>query len=183
MDGAPLTLVVCAAPLAERAGEFAATIGRVGWQVLVVATPAAAAWVDEEDVRGATGRALAVDFRRSNEPKRGPRPTVVVICPLTFNTLNKFAAGISDTYALGVLNEALAAGTPIVAVPFVSDRLWRHPAVRPNIDRLAAAGVMFVDPQTGQLGANPVRPGTGPQVAEAFEPAWLVARVVRASLA
>jgi phosphopantothenoylcysteine decarboxylase len=153
---------------------------RVGWQVSVVATPAAAAWVNHEAVRQATGRGVAVDYRRSDEPKRGPRPAAVAACPLTFNTLNKFAAGISDTYALGVLNEALAAGTLIVAVPMVSDRLWLHPAMRPNINRLVAAGVMFVDPQTGQPGANPVRPGTGPQVAAAFKPAWLVTRIGRA---
>jgi phosphopantothenoylcysteine synthetase/decarboxylase len=174
---AHLSLVVCAAPLAERASDVAAAIVAAGFEVSVVATPAAATWVDEAAVRRATGRGLAVNHRRPDEPKRGPRPSAVVACPLTFNTLNKLAAGISDTYALGVLNEALAAGTPIVAVPVVSDRLWPHPALRPNLDRLAAAGVTFLDPQTGQQGAKPVRSGTGQQVAGAFDPAWLVPRI------
>jgi phosphopantothenoylcysteine synthetase/decarboxylase len=183
MPSAHLTLVVCAAPLAERASDVAAAIVAAGLQVSVVVTPAAAAWVDEDAIRRATGRSVAVNYRRPHEPKRGPRPAAVVACPLTFNTLNKLAAGISDTYALGVLNEALAAGTPIVAVPMVSDRLWPHPALRPNLDRLAAAGVTLIDPHTGQPDAKPVRSGTGQKVAEAFDPAWLVPRVGRTSAA
>jgi len=183
VTSAHLTFVVCAAPLAERAGDLAAAMVRAGWQVSVAVTPTGAAWVDDHAVRRATGRSVAVNYRRPDEPRRGPRPAAVVACPLTFNTLNKLAAGISDTYALGVLNEALAAGTAIVAVPMVSDRLWPHPALGPNVDRLTAAGVTFIDPQTGQPGARPVRSGTGQKVAEAFDPAWLVPYVGRASAA
>jgi phosphopantothenoylcysteine synthetase/decarboxylase len=169
--------------MAERAGDLVATLVRVGWQVSVVVTPAAAARVDVDAVRRITGRGVAVNYRRPDEPKRGPRPATVVACPLTFNSLNKLASGISDTYALGVLNEALAAGTRIVAVPMVSDRLWPHPALSPNVDRLTAAGVTFIDPQTGKPVATPVRSGTGQKVADAFDPAWLVPRVGRTSAA
>jgi phosphopantothenoylcysteine synthetase/decarboxylase len=93
---------------------------------------------------------------------------------LTFNTLNKFAAGISDTYALGVLNEALGAGQLVVAVPMINEQLWGHPALRPHISLLAAAGVSFLDPHTGLSGGAPVRSGTGPEIAAAFDPAWLL---------
>ncbi len=167
--------MVCAAPLANRAPAIAAALRGAGYEVTVVSTPQARHWIDESAVADVTGRPLLVEYREPQQAKRGGRPDVVVVCPATFNTLNKWAVGVSDDYALGVLNEALASRTPLLAVPFVSDRLWPHPAFAAHLDFLAHAGVVFVDPQTGQASARPVRSGTGSEVAAHFDPAWLVA--------
>lgn len=42
-----------------------------------------------------------------------PPPDAFVVAPCTFNTLNKWAAGVSDTLVLGLLNEARS-GTPFI---------------------------------------------------------------------
>ena len=98
------------------------------------------------------------------------------MCPATFNTVNKLAAGIMDNYAAGLLCEALASRIPITIAPVVSNRLWSHPAWQRNLDMLAAAGVRFVDIQTGHLGRPvAVRSGTGGDVIAAFDPAWVLA--------
>lgn len=172
-----ITLVVCAAPLAERAPDIAAALRDAGWTVSVVVTPSASGWVDHDQIEAVTGQPAAVDYRRPDEPKRGPRPTAVVACPGTFNTLNKLADGVSDTYALGVLNEALATGTPLVVMPIVNERLWGHPAWEPNLRLLGEAGVRLLDAHTGEPSAQPVRSGTGADVAAAFQPSWLTAAV------
>jgi phosphopantothenoylcysteine synthetase/decarboxylase len=65
---------------------------------------------------------------------------------MTFNSLNKWAAGFSDTLALGVLNEMLGTGVPIVAAPCVKSVLRQHPAYQPSIARLRSAGVDVLDP-------------------------------------
>src|SRR5215510_10655650 len=57
-----------------------------------------------------------------------PPATAFAAAPATFNTINKWAAGISDTLALGLLNEAIGLGLPIVAVPWPNAALARHPA-------------------------------------------------------
>lgn len=41
-----------------------------------------------------------------------PAPDALVVAPCTFNTANKLVAGISDTLALGLLNEAIGAEIP-----------------------------------------------------------------------
>lgn len=64
--------------------------------------------------------------------------------PATFNTVNKFAAGISDTLALGLLNEALGMGLPIVVVPFPNRMLARHPAFTVSVSSLRSWGVRLV---------------------------------------
>jgi phosphopantothenoylcysteine decarboxylase len=67
----------------------------------------------------------------------------VVALPLTFNTINKWAAGINDNAALGVLNEALGDRLPIVASPVAKASLAAHPALARSLDTLASAGVTF----------------------------------------
>lgn len=66
------------------------------------------------------------------------------MAPATFNTVNKLAAGASDTLALGLLNEGLGAGLPVVAVPWSNRRLAGHPAYARSIAFLHAAGVRLV---------------------------------------
>jgi phosphopantothenoylcysteine decarboxylase len=43
-----------------------------------------------------------------------PDAEAVLAAPLTFNTINRWAAGISDTLALGLVNESLGSALPIV---------------------------------------------------------------------
>jgi hypothetical protein len=49
-----------------------------------------------------------------------PPPDAIVVAPATFNTINKWAAGISDTLALGLLTEAIGKRLPVVALPFIN---------------------------------------------------------------
>jgi phosphopantothenoylcysteine synthetase/decarboxylase len=178
-----LALVACGAPLSARADDVAALAVRAGWQVRVVATPSALNWLDNAAIQSATGFAALVDQRQPNQAKRFPEPARVVVCPATFNSVNKLAAGIMDTYAAGILCESLASRTPMTVLPMVSTRLWDHPAWRPNLAALTAAGVTFVDIRTGRTDfSEAIESGTAPEVVAAFNPAWaLVAASPRAS--
>jgi phosphopantothenoylcysteine synthetase/decarboxylase len=170
-----LALVVCGAPLAARAHDVAATAICAGWQVRVVATPAALQWIDDEKVLSVTGESAVTTYRRPDQPKRGARPASVLVCPATFNTVNKLAAGIADIHAMGVLCEALGAGSPIVAVPMINDILWGHPALSRSFRELSAAGVTFVDVCTGRTDTfAAVRSGTGDDVVRGFNPQWVI---------
>lgn len=84
--------------------------------------------------------------RLPHEPDPLPRADAVVAAPLTFNSLNKWAAGISDTLALGLLNEALGLGLPIIAAPVVKEALRRHPAYGAATATLRSCGVHLLDP-------------------------------------
>lgn len=168
-----LTLVVCGAPLAARAGDVAAALSEIGWTVTVAASPASRGWLDLDAIESATGSPVVLDQRQAGQ-LRGPRPAAVVACPLTMNSASKAATAVMDTYAAGVLVDAIAAGTPLTAVVMVSDRLWPHPAWALHLDTLGKAGVRFVDPVTGLAGPpSPVASGTGDEVAAGFDPTGL----------
>jgi len=73
-----------------------------------------------------------------------PPADALVVAPATFNTINKWAHGISDTLALGLLHEATGLGLPIVAVPWLSAALLRHPALQHSIGVLRDWGVRLI---------------------------------------
>lgn len=167
---AALTLVVCGAPLTTRTADVAGLLADIGWTVTVVGSPASRSWLDGDAVKAAIGRPVLFEQREADQA-RGPRPSAVVACPLTLNSGSKAATGIMDTYATGVLCDALASRTPLTAVIMVSDRLWSHPAWAGHLGTLTAAGVRFVSPITGLVGApEPVQSGTGPDVVARFDP-------------
>jgi phosphopantothenoylcysteine synthetase/decarboxylase len=108
---------------------------------VLVTTPTAASWIDESRVSEFTAWPIRSTQRAVNEPKTYPAPNLVVAAPMTFNTINKWAAGINDNAALGVLNEALGDRVPIVASPVAKASLVAHPAFARSLDVLASTGV------------------------------------------
>lgn len=164
-----LTLVVTGAPLARQAVAVATTLRAAGWDVNLTLSSASVAWATPSDL-------AAAGFGLREHGSGRPRPHVVVACPLTFNSANKLTFGVSDEPHLGVLNDALGSGATIVAVPFVSDRLWGHPQWELTLGRLRDAGVSLLDPHGGDAVA-PIKSGTGDQVADEFDPSWVVNRL------
>ncbi len=139
----PLFLVACAAPPAEELGALVALLKQDNWDVHLVGTPAARSSLDVEGLAALTGHGISIDPRRPDEPGTLPRAAALVVAPATFNTINKWAAGINDSAALGVLNEALGSGVPIVVLPHVKPALAAHPAYVRNLRFLRDAGVTF----------------------------------------
>src|SRR5438034_5108813 len=83
---------------------------------------------DAERLAELTSTPVRIHPRRPDEQDPLPPAHAVLAAPLTFNSINKWAAGISDTLALGLLNELLVDGPPIVAVPWAKAALRAHPA-------------------------------------------------------
>lgn len=85
----------------------------------------------------------------------------MIVAPATANTINKWAAGITDTLALGLVVEAQGKGLPIVTLPFTNTALAGHPAFRESVARLRGWGVrvLFGD---DVLALQP--PGGGEQI-------------------
>jgi phosphopantothenoylcysteine synthetase/decarboxylase len=177
MTLADLTLVVCAAPLASRTPELVAACLAEDWRPTVVATPAAEAWLDADAVTSLAGEPPRVAYRSPSEPKRGGEPAAMVICPATFNTINKAAAGIADTYALGIICEAMGTGVPLLVAPMVSNKLWGHPAWSSNLAVFRGLGADLIDIRNGELLSGPVQSGTGPEIVAGFDPTWITRRI------
>ncbi|KAB2343738.1 flavoprotein [Actinomadura rudentiformis] len=127
---AVLYAVACAAPPTRHISGLITTAQQHGWDVCLITTPTATAWLADElpDLADLTGHPVRSTYKQPNEPDVLPPADAMLVAPATFNTINKWAAGISDT--LGLLSEAIGLGIPITAVPSINDAL-HQPAHRP----------------------------------------------------
>ncbi|MEW2579214.1 flavoprotein [Streptomyces syringium] len=160
MNRRVLYVIVCAAGPARDVERLVRDATDRGWDVCVIATRAAVEgeFLDLSALEAASGRPVRSDWRRAGEEKRNPPADAVVVAPMTMNTANKWAAGIADTYALGLIAEAVGLGLPVVALPFWSTALESHPATRRSVQTLRGAGVRVLH---GEGEWQPHAPGTG----------------------
>ena len=140
-----LYLVVTAAPPLLRIEQFITALHAEEWTVVMIATPTAATWIDLDALAAETGCLTRVHARPPREGESLPRADAVIAAPLTFNSINKWAAGINDTLALGILNEMVGTDVPILAVPCVKTVLRKHPAYGESLQRLTSVGVSVMD--------------------------------------
>jgi len=136
-----LYLVVCAAPPALAVGGFVGLLQQRGWTVCAISTPRAATWMDLGALASQTGHPVRSEPRRPQDSDPLPRADAMAVVPATFNTINKWAAGISDTLALGLLNEAIGLQLPITVAPCAKAALAAHPAFGESLRKLSEWGV------------------------------------------
>jgi Flavoprotein len=138
-----LYLVSCASRPAQRIHEFVPLAQAEGWDVCVIVTPQATKFVDAPLLEQLTGHPVRSEYKRPEEPDVLPRADAIVVFPATVNTLNKWALGIMDTLALGLLCEYMGMGMPVLAIPCVltGSGLDSHPAFSRSIAVLRGCGV------------------------------------------
>jgi hypothetical protein len=161
-----LYIVSCAAPPTRRIETLITLAQTDGWDTCLVLTPSAARWRadDLDTLTELTGHPVRSEYKRPEDPDALPDPTAFAVCPATFNTLNKWALGISDTLVLGLLTEALGLGRPIVALPYLNAAQARHPALSGSVRVLRGVGVKVLlgdggfvphEPKQGKLDEYP----------------------------
>ena len=99
------------------------------------------------------------------------RARVTVVLGASAELLAAAAHGHADTLAAATL---LSAEGPVLWVPAMNERMWRHPAVQVNAGRLRGWGHLFLGPETGAFGT----PGEGSGVGRMAEPEDIAARAL-----
>ena len=110
-----LYVIVCGAPPARDANRLVQLAQAEGWEVCVIATPSGRSFIDPAALEAATGHPIRSEYKQPDAADVLPPPDAIVVAPATFNTINKWAAGIAE-----------------------------HPAFQVSVDRLRAAGVQLL---------------------------------------
>jgi phosphopantothenoylcysteine synthetase/decarboxylase len=152
-----LYVIVCGAGPAGEVGQLVELAHDEGWTVQIIATPAALAFMDVPKVEAQTGRPVRSEYRSPGDA-RSPRADAIIVAPATYNTINKWADGISDTYALGILAEAPGLAIPVVVLPFVNSALAGRAPFKKSVNALRGEGVRIL---LGPGEFEPHPPGSG----------------------
>jgi len=136
-----LYVVACGAPPAREVHKLIEPAQHAGWNVCLIATPQATKFIDILALEALTGHPVRSEYKHPDEADVLPAPEAIVVAPATCNTINKWAAGISDTLALGLITEAIGKQLPTVALPFTNRAQAAHPAFERNIADLRSWGV------------------------------------------
>jgi phosphopantothenoylcysteine decarboxylase/phosphopantothenate--cysteine ligase len=146
---------------AYKACELTRLLVRAGHEVTPILTSEAETFVSAK-----TFEALA---RREAARELYPHlveADLLVIAPLSANTLAKVAQGLADN----VLTQAvLAFEGPVVAAPAMSPRMWRNAATRTNVELLRSRGVELVGPEEGDTAEGEVGVGRMSEPEAIFE--------------
>jgi phosphopantothenoylcysteine decarboxylase/phosphopantothenate--cysteine ligase len=145
---------------AYKACELTRLLVRAGHDVIPIVTRGA-----DRFVRRETFAALA---RRPADEDLYPhltRAELLVIAPLTANTMAKLAFGLADD----VLTEAaLAHRGPILVAPAMNPRMWAHPATQANAATLRERGVELIGPDEGETAEGELGVGRMSEPEEIF---------------
>ena len=128
---------------AYKACTLARLLVRAGHDVYPLVTASAERFVSAE-----TFFALARKARSDDPYPHLRRADLLVVAPLTANTLARLAHGLADDL---LTEAALAHAGPVLVAPAMNARMWTHEATQANVATLRAREVEFVGPVEGEL--------------------------------
>ena len=145
---------------AYKACELTRLLVKAGHEVIPLVTRGA-----DRFVRRETFAALARRPAREDLYPHLTRADLLVIAPLTGNTMAKLAYGLADD----VLTEAaLAHRGPVLVAPAMNPRMWAHPATQANAATLRERGVELIGPNEGKTAEGELGVGRMAEPEEIF---------------
>jgi len=146
---------------AYKACELARELMRRGMRVKTVMTAAAQRFVTPLTFRTLTGEPVAVSMwddptQRVHHVSLAQEADVVVIAPCTANVIAKVAHGRADDL---LTTTVLATEAPIVVAPAMNTHMWVKDVTQANVTTLRERGVVFVEPESGELACGDVGEG------------------------
>ncbi|WP_052852163.1 flavoprotein [Streptomyces avicenniae] len=141
-----LYLIACAAGPTRHIDVGVRTAQAAGWDVCLVLTPSAARWLEPRrpELSELTGHPVRDRYKLPHQRDALPKADAMLVAPMTTTSACKWAAGITDTVALGLPAEGVHLGVPVVAMPFWSTALGAQPAVGRAVETLREQGVRVV---------------------------------------
>ncbi len=149
-------IATCATLAATDIGKLVGLADRAGWQACLMVTPQALNFIDRDTLEQQTGYPVRHEYKLPGTPSVFPPADGIIVAGASFNTLNKWATGITDNLVLGTVTEAIGLNIPIVLMPFVPAAYAVHPVWSGNLETLQQMGVTVVP-------YEPHQPGTAQQ--------------------
>ncbi len=128
---------------------------KAGAEVKVVITPSAKDFVSSLTLSTLSRNQVLIDLfdeqSWANHVMLGRWADVMVIAPLSCNTLAKMANGQCDNLLLATY---LSATCPVVVAPAMDEDMWHHAATKANLAKLQSFGNKIIPVEKGDLASG-----------------------------
>lgn len=152
LSGKRIILALCGSVAVSRSTDLARLLMRHGAEVIPVMSRAATGLIRPELMHWATGKIPVTTLTGAVEHvhyagNTSTKADLLLIAPATADTIGKIACGIDDTPVTTFATTALGDGIPLLIVPAMHEPMFRHPAVKENIQKLRQWGVTVMTPR------------------------------------
>jgi phosphopantothenoylcysteine decarboxylase / phosphopantothenate---cysteine ligase len=155
VEGKKILLGICGSIAAYKSILLTRLLIKAGAEVKAVMTPSAKDFVTPLSVSTISKNEVFSDLilneTWNNHVQLGRWADVMVIAPLSCNTLAKMANGSCDNLLLATY---LSATCPVVVAPAMDEDMWLHPATKANVEKLKSFGNHVIPVEKGELASG-----------------------------
>ncbi len=128
---------------------------KAGAEVKVIMTSAAKDFVTPLSLATISKNEVLVDLFEedswNNHVMLGRWADVMIIAPLSCNTLAKMAQGLCDNLLLATY---LSAVCPVIVAPAMDEDMWKHPSTKNNLEKIKSFGNKIIPVESGELASG-----------------------------
>ena len=164
-----IVLAITGGIAAYKSAVFARLLVKAGFDVRVIMTTGAQAFITPLTLQALTGNEVYVSLLDEQAEagmghiELAKWADLIVIAPASANTLARLAMGMADDLLTTV---CLATTAPVIIAPAMNQQMWAHPAVNLNVQTLRDMNYQIIQPASGEQACGDVGAGRLPEPEE-----------------
>ena len=154
LEGKKILLIICGGIAAYKSLEIIRLFKKKGAFVKTILSKNANKFVTPLSIASLSQEKVYLDlFDHNNEAEMdhislSRWSDLILIAPITANTISKLSYGMSDDLASTVV---LASDNNVFLAPAMNVRMWEHPSNKENLQKLKNFGYQIIGPEIGDM--------------------------------
>ena len=161
-----IVLAITGGIAAYKSAIFARLLIKAGFEVRVIMTTGAQAFITPLTLQALTGNEVHTSLLDEQAEagmghiELAKWADLVIIAPASANTLARLAMGMADDLLTTV---CLATTAPVMIAPAMNQQMWAHPAVTLNVQTLRDMNYYLIEPASGEQACGDIGAGRLPE--------------------
>ncbi|MBS1742458.1 MAG: bifunctional phosphopantothenoylcysteine decarboxylase/phosphopantothenate--cysteine ligase CoaBC [Bacteroidetes bacterium] len=155
LKGKKILLGISGSIAAYKSASLVRLLIKAGAEVKVVMTPSATTFIAPLTLstlsKNEVLSELSSENTWANHVLLGRWADIMLIAPLSCNTLAKMSAGLCDNLLMAVY---LSATCPVIVAPAMDEDMWLHPSTKNNIRQIQSYGNQVIPVENGELASG-----------------------------